>query len=128
MVSQDDKKDKALINAFIEKYKDNQYFIDTFFNSQSTDDILGYVGTSDVYDAFGDDILDEVPERDLIAYIEDYGYEVIDKGLYKELIQNTDDEIQSQILSIYRKLSKNKTTDKNDIKNTINEYIDFWFD
>lgn len=39
-------KDKKIIDAFLEKYQDNQYFLDSLFNDMDSDDILEYVGQS----------------------------------------------------------------------------------
>lgn len=123
----DTEQDKELIDAFLTKYQDSEYFNKRFFTNISSDDILEHVETRDVYDTFGDDILEEIPEDEIITYLEKYGYKILSDKEYKDLVWKTDENMKKQLLVISRTLSPNSILDKKDIKRVINEYIDFCF-
>lgn len=123
----DTEQDKELIDAFLTKYQDSEYFNKRFFTNISSDDILEHVETRDVYNTFGDDILEEIPEDEIITYLEKYGYKILSDKEYKDLVGKTDENMKKQLLVISRTLSPKSILDKKDIKRVINEYIDFCF-
>lgn len=119
-------KDKKIIDAFLEKYQDNQYFLDSLFNDMDSDDILGYVNERDCYQMFGDDLLDEFTDDDIIDYLENNGYKVQDKD---DAIDLTDGSVEHQKLLI-NTICKNITDrylTKEDKKKEICDFIDFAF-
>ena len=119
-------KDKKIIDAFLEKYQDNQYFLDGLFNHMDSDDILEYVDESDCYRMFGDDLLDEFTDDELIDYMENNGYKVQDKD---DAIDLTDGSIENQkyLINIVCKNLSNRYLTKEDKKKEICDFIDFWF-
>lgn len=119
-------KDKKIIDAFLEKYQNNQYFLDSLFNDMVSDDILGYVDERDCYSFFREDLLDEFTDDDLIDYLENNGYKVQDKD---DVINLADGSIENQKLlinTVCRNITKRYLT-KEDKKKAINEFIDVWF-
>lgn len=119
-------KDKKIIDAFLEKYQDNQYFLDGLFNDMDSDDILEYVDERDCYRMFGDDLLDEFTDDDIIDYLENNGYKVQDKD---DAIDLADGSVENQKLLIDT-VCKNITSRylaKEDKKKEICDFIDFWF-
>ena len=119
-------KDKKIIDAFLEKYQDNQYFLDGLFNDMDSDDILEYVDERDCYRMFGDDLLDEFTDYELIDYLESNGYKVQDKY---DAINLTDGSIENQkrLINIVCKNLTNRYLTKEDKKKEICDFIDFWF-
>ena len=119
-------KDKKIIDAFLEKYQDNQYFLDRLFNDMDSDDILGYVDERDCYSFFREVLLDEFTDDDIIDYLENNGYKVQDKD---DVINLADGSIENQKLlinTVCRNITKRYLT-KEDKKKAINEFIDVWF-
>lgn len=119
-------KDKKIIDAFLEKYQDNQYFLDSLFNDMDSDNILEYVDERDCYSFFREDLLDEFTDDDLIDYLENNGYKVQDKD---DVINLADGSIENQKLlinTVCRNITKRYLT-KEDKKKAINEFIDVWF-
>lgn len=119
-------KDKKIIDAFLEKYQNNQYFLDSLFNDMDSDNILEYVDERDCYSFFREDLLDEFTDDDLIDYLENNGYKVQDKD---DVINLADGSIENQKLlinTVCRNITKRYLT-KEDKKKAINEFIDVWF-
>lgn len=119
-------KDKKIIDAFLEKYQDNQYFLDSLFNDMDSDDILEYVDERDCYSFFREDLLDEFTDDDIIDYLENNGYKVQDKD---DAIDLADGSVENQKLLIDT-VCKNITSRylaKEDKKKEICDFIDFWF-
>lgn len=119
-------KDKKIIDAFLEKYQNNQYFLDSLFNDMDSDDILGYVDERDCYSFFREVLLDEFTDDDIIDYLENNGYKVQDKD---DVINLADGSIENQKLlinTVCRNITKRYLT-KEDKKKAINEFIDVWF-
>ena len=119
-------KDKKIIDAFLEKYQDNQYFLDSLFNDMDSDNILEYVDERDCYSFFREDLLDEFTDDDLIDYLENNGYKVQDKD---DVINLADGSIENQKLlinTVCRNITKRYLT-KEEKKKAINEFIDVWF-
>lgn len=119
-------KDKKAIDTFLEKYQDNQYFLDSLFNHMDSDDILEYVDEIDCYRMFGDDLLDVFTNNDIIDYLENYGYKVQDKD---DAIDLADGSIENQkrLINIVCKNLTNRYLTKEDKKKEICDFIDFWF-
>ena len=113
-------KDKKIIDAFLEKYQNNQYFLDSLFNDMDSDDILEYVDERDCYHEFGDDLLDEFEDYELINYLEKEGYNVSDRKI-------EDESLVDMIYSICNILSPRRYLTKEDKKKEICDFIDFWF-
>lgn len=119
-------KDKKIIDAFLEKYQDNQYFLDGLFYDMDSDDILRYVDERDCYSFFRDDLLDEFPDNELIDYLENNGYKVQDKD---DAIDLADGSVENQkflIDTVCENLTSRYLT-KEDKKKEICDFIDFWF-
>lgn len=119
-------KDKKIIDAFLEKYQDNQYFLDSLFNDMDSDDILEYVDERDCYSLFREELLDEFTDDELIDYLENNGYKVQDKD---DAIDLADGSVENQKLLIDT-VCKNITSrylTKEDRKKEICDFIDFWF-
>ena len=119
-------KDKKAIDTFLEKYQDNDYFLDNLFGEMDPDDILEYVDERDCYRMFGDDLLDEFTDYELIDYLESNGYKVQDKY---DAIDLTDGSIENQkyLINIVCKNLTNRYLTKEDKKKEICDFIDFWF-
>ena len=119
-------KDKKAIDTFLEKYQDNDYFLDNLFGEMDPDDILEYVDERDCYRMFGDDLLDEFTDYELIDYLESNGYKVQDKY---DAINLTDGSIENQkrLINIVCKNLTNRYLTKEDKKKEICDFIDFWF-
>lgn len=118
--------DKRIIDDFLEKYSDEPYFRDNFFNGEDPTDILEYVTENDCYVYFGDDLLDEFDDDELIDYMQDAGYLVQEKD---DAINLADGSIENQKLlinTVCRNITKRYLT-KEDKKKEINEFIDVWF-
>lgn len=119
-------KDKKVIDTFLEKYQDNDYFLDNLFGEMYPDDILRYVDERDCYSFFREDLLDEFTDDDIIDYLEDNGYKVQDKD---DAIDLADGSVENQKLLIDT-VCKNITSrylTKEDKKKEICDFIDFWF-
>ena len=119
-------KDKKIIDAFLEKYQDNQYFLDSLFNDMDSDDILEYVDESDCYRMFGDDLLDEFTDDDIIDYLENNGYKV----QYKDdtiVLADGSLENQKRLINIVCENITDRYLTKEDKKKEICDFIDFWF-
>lgn len=118
-------KDKKIIDAFLEKYQDNQYFLDSLFNHMDSDDILEYVDERDCYRKFGDDLLDEFTDDDIIDYLENNDYKVQDKD---DVIDLADGSLENQkhLINIVCKNITNRYLTKEDKKKEICDFIDFW--
>lgn len=118
--------DKKIIDAFLEKYQDNDYFLVNLFGKMDPDDILEYVDERDCYRVFGDDLLDEFTDDDLIDYLENNGYKVQDKD---DAIDLADGSIENQkyLINIVCKNLTNRYLTKEDRKKEICDFIDFWF-
>lgn len=119
-------KDKKIIDAFLEKYQDNQYFLDSLFNDMDSDDILEYVDESDCYRMFGDDLLDEFTDDDIIDYLENNGYKV----QYKDdtiVLADRSLENQKRLINIVCENITDRYLTKEDKKKEICNFIDFWF-
>lgn len=119
-------KDKKVIDTFLEKYQDNDYFLDNLFGEMYPDDILRYVDERDCYSFFREDLLDEFTDDDIIDYLEDNGYKVQDKN---DAIDLADGSVENQKLLIDT-VCKNITSrylTKEDKKKEICDFIDFWF-
>lgn len=86
-------KDKKVIDTFLEKYQDNDYFLDNLFGEMYPDDILRYVDERDCYSFFREDLLDEFTDDDIIDYLEDNGYKVQDKN---DAIDLADGSVENQ--------------------------------
>ena len=119
-------KDKKIIDAFLERYQDNQYFLDSLFNNMVSDDILEYVDERDCYSFFGEDLLDEFTDDELIDYLENNGYKVQDKD---DVIDLADGSIENQkrLINIVSENITNRYLTKEDKKKEICDFIDFWF-
>ena len=119
-------KDKKAIDTFLEKYQDNDYFLDNLFGEMYPDDILEYVDERDCYLMFGDDLLDEFTDDELIDYLENNGYKVQDKD---DVIDLADGSIENQkyLINIVCKNLTNRYLTKEDRKKEICDFIDFWF-
>ena len=119
-------KDKKAIDTFLEKYQDNDYFLDNLFGEMDPDDILEYVDERDCYRMFGDDLLDEFTDYELIDYLESNGYKVQDKY---DAINLTDGSIENQkrLINIVCKNLTNRYLTKEDKKKEICDFIDVWF-
>lgn len=119
-------KDKKAIDTFLEKYQDNDYFLDNLFGEMDPDDILEYVDERDCYRMFGDDLLDEFTDDELIDYLENNGYKVQDKD---DVIDLADGSIENQkyLINIVCKNITNRYLTKEDKKKEICDFIDFWF-
>lgn len=119
-------KDKKIIDAFLEKYQDNQYFLDNLFNYMDSDDILEYVDERDCYQMFGDDLLDEFTDDDIIDYLENNGYKVQDKD---DAIDLTDGSLENQkhLINIVCENITDRYLTKEDKKKEICDFIDFAF-
>lgn len=119
-------KDKKIIDAFLEKYQDNQYFLDSLFNDMDSDDILEYVDERDCYSFFREDLLDEFTDDDLIDYLENNGYKVQDKD---DAIDLADGSIENQkrLINIVCENITDRYLTKEDRKKEICDFIDFWF-
>ena len=119
-------KDKKIIDAFLEKYQDNQYFLDSLFNDMDSDDILEYVDERDCYSFFGEDLLDEFTDDELIDYLENNGYKVQDKD---DVIDLADGSLENQkrLINIVSGNITNRYLTKEDKKKEICDFIDFWF-
>lgn len=119
-------KDKKIIDAFLEKYQDNQYFLDSLFNDMDSDNILEYVDERDCYQMFGDYLLLEFTDNELIDYLENNGYKVQDKD---NTIDLADGSIENQklLIDIVCKNLTSRYLTKEDRKKEINDFIDFWF-
>lgn len=70
--------EKEQIDKFIDKYKDEDYFVDSVLGTLYPEQLLDSVDTSDCYCKFGKDLLDEFDDDTLIDYIEGMGYRVIE--------------------------------------------------
>lgn len=118
--------DKKIIDAFLEKYQDNDYFLVNLFGKMDPDDILEYVDERDCYRVFGNDLLDEFTDDDLIDYLENNGYKVQDKD---DAIDLADGSIENQkyLINIVCKNLTNRYLTKEDRKKEICDFIDFWF-
>ena len=119
-------KDKKIIDTFLEKYQDNQYFLDSLFNDMDSDDILEYVDESDCYRMFGDDLLYEFGDDELSDYLTKQGYLVQDKD---GAIDLSDDSIENQ-MKLINTVCENIThryLTKEEKKKEICDFIDFWF-
>lgn len=119
-------KDKKIIDAFLEKYQDNQYFLDSLFNDMDSDDILEYVDERDCYQMFGDDLLDEFTDDELIDYLENNGYKVQDKD---DAIDLADGSLENQkyLINIVCENITDRYLTKEDKKKEICDFIDFAF-
>ena len=119
-------KDKKIIDAFLEKYQDNQYFLDSLFNDMDSDDILEYVDERDCYQMFGNDLLDEFTDDDLIDYMENNGYKVQDKD---DAIDLADGSLENQkhLINIVCENITDRYLTKEDKKKEICDFIDFAF-
>ncbi len=119
-------KDKKIIDAFLEKYQDNQYFLDSLFNDMDSDDILEYVDERDCYSFFREELLDEFTDDELIDYLENNGYKVQDKD---DTIDLADGSLENQkrLINIVCKNITNRYLTKEDKKKEICDFIDFWF-
>ena len=118
--------DKKMIDDFIEKYQDNEYFLDSFFETIETEDILSHINERDCYQEFGEDLLDEFDDDDLISYLESNGYKVRDKD---DDIDLSDGSVENQKLlidTVCHNITGRYLT-KEDRKKEINDFIDFWF-
>lgn len=119
-------KDKKIIDAFLKKYQDNQYFLDSLFNDMDSDDILEYVDERDCYRFFREDLLDEFTDDEIIDYLENNGYKVQDKD---DAIDLADGSIENQkyLINIVCKNITNRYLTKEDKKKEICDFIDCWF-
>lgn len=118
--------DKKTIDDFIEKYQDNEYFLNSFFGTIESEDILSHVNVRDYYQEFGEDLLDEFDDDDLISYLENNGYKVTDKDDDIDLSNGSIENQKLLIDTVCQNITSRYLT-KEDRKNEINDFIDFWF-
>lgn len=118
--------DKKTIDDFIEKYQDNEYFLNSFFGTIESEDILSHVNVRDCYQEFGEDLLDEFDDDDLISYLENNGYKVTDKDDDIDLSNGSIENQKLLIDTVCQNITSRYLT-KEDRKNEINDFIDFWF-
>lgn len=112
-------KEKQLIDDFIEKYEDNNYFRNKCLYMLDTDEMMNRIDERDCYHEFGDYLLDEFEDYELINYLEKEGYNVSDRKI-------EDESIVDMIYSICKTLSPRRYLGKEDMKELINDYIDTW--
>lgn len=119
-------KDKKIIDAFLEKYQDNQYFLDGLFNDMDSDNILEYVDERDCYRMFGDDLLDEFTDNELIDYLENNGYKVQDRD---DAIDLADGSVENQkrLINMVCENITDRYLTKEVKKKEICDFIDFAF-
>ena len=118
--------DKKIIDTFLEKYHDNQYFLDSLFHDMDSYDILEYVDERDCYQMFGDDLLDEFTDNELIDYLENNGYKVQDRD---DAIDLADGSVENQkrLINMVCENITDRYLTKEDKKKEICDFIDFAF-
>lgn len=103
------------IEEIIDEYRDDDYFVDLFLDCIDKDKLIEKLTANDIYESYGEDILDAVPDDEIMNYVKN------SKMLYPEL------SVDEKILSICNSVSPNSFKDKDTIKKIINDKIDFYF-
>ena len=117
--------EKEQIDKFIDKYKDEDYFVDSVLGTLYPEQLLDSVDTSDCYCKFGKDLLDEFDDDTLIDYIEGMGYRVIEND--DNYLLPGEDNISHYLNMALGYMTTKSYLTKEEKKELICDYIDFWF-
>lgn len=117
--------EKEQIDKFIDKYKDEDYFVDSVLETLYPEQLLDSVDTSDCYWKFGKDLLDEFDDDTLIDYIEGMGYKVIEND--DNYLLPGEDNISHYLNMALDYMTTKSYLTKEEKKELICDYIDFWF-
>lgn len=116
-----DEEDKKKIDDFLDKFGDSEYLQETYLKGLTTSEILEYVDANDCYYRFGNSLLEEFTEDELIEHLEDDGYLVDIKN------EKDTETVSDWIGKICNELHPRGYLTKEDRKQIINDYIDFWY-
>lgn len=119
-------KEKEKIDEFFDKYQYCEYFKNKCLKSLNKYEMFEVINANDCYWEYGDDLLDEFDDDDLIEHLERNGYKVRDK--YDDLdLSNGSVENQKLLIDTVCQNITNRYLTKEDRKKEINDFIDFWF-
>lgn len=60
------------IEQIIDEYRDDDYFVDLFLDCIDKDKLIEKLTADDIYESYGEDILDVVPDDEIINYVKKF--------------------------------------------------------
>lgn len=114
-------KEKEKIDTLFKKYQDCEYFKGKCLDSLDKDDIFDVIDENDCYWEYRAKLLEEFDDQEIIDYMKKQDIDISD-GIIVD-----DEDIKGSINNICAAISLHRYLTKEDKKEVLNDYIDFWF-